>query len=85
MQGTRLFSGKHGFITLRDLFRWAGRDPSNYQELAEDGFMLLGERVRKPEERALVKSIIEKNLKVLFYLFNSINGVVKDCPLSTFR
>lgn len=24
-QGTRVFAGKHGFITLRDLFRWAER------------------------------------------------------------
>jgi midasin len=29
-QGTRLFAGKHGFITLRDLFRWAERYVSLY-------------------------------------------------------
>ena len=30
-QSSRLFVGKHGFITLRDLFRWAERHPRNTQ------------------------------------------------------
>ncbi len=36
-QGTQVFAGKHGFITLRDLFRWAERRPGSDQELAEEG------------------------------------------------
>ena len=62
-QGTRLFAGKHGFITLRDLFRWAGREPGSWQELADEGYMLLAERIRQPEEKLTVKAILEKHLK----------------------
>eukprot|EP00965_Chrysotila_dentata_P210645 6186010-Pleurochrysis_carterae.AAC.7 len=28
---SRVFQGKHGFITPRDLFRWAERKPGTYQ------------------------------------------------------
>ncbi|KAF2862321.1 P-loop containing nucleoside triphosphate hydrolase protein [Piedraia hortae CBS 480.64] len=50
---------RRGFATLRDLFRWAGRKASTVQELGTNGFLLLGERVRSEEERAVVKSVIE--------------------------
>ena len=63
-QGTRIFSGRHGFITLRDLFRWGSRETTDPQALAEDGFRLLGERVRRSEERELVRESIEKVFKV---------------------
>ncbi|CAO3620235.1 unnamed protein product [Mucor hiemalis] len=63
-QSTRIFEQKHGFITLRDLFRWAGRDPQGYQELAENGYMLLAERCRKDEEKKVVKEVLEKVMKV---------------------
>ncbi|KNC81071.1 hypothetical protein SARC_06594 [Sphaeroforma arctica JP610] len=63
-QGTRLFAGKHGFITLRDLFRWAGRDANGYDQLAEDGYMVLAEKCRRDEEKQIVKETIEKHLKV---------------------
>ncbi|KAI9276342.1 P-loop containing nucleoside triphosphate hydrolase protein [Umbelopsis sp. AD052] len=63
-QSTRIFEQKHGFITLRDLFRWAGRDAVGYQELAEHGYMLLAERCRKPEEKFVVKEVLEKVMKV---------------------
>ena len=62
-QGSRLFSGKSGFITPRDLFRWAERRPRNWTELAQHGYMLLAERARKPEERAIVKETIENCMK----------------------
>jgi midasin len=45
-QNSKLFAGKHGFITLRDLFRWAERRPRDLAQLAEDGYMLLAERLR---------------------------------------
>ena len=45
---SNVFQGKHGFITPRDLLRWAGRNPRTSQELAEEGFMLLAERLRRP-------------------------------------
>ena len=71
-QGTRLIAGKHGFITLRDLFRWAERylhcqqtdaeSVDHRRELANDGIMLLAERVREPQEKELVKACILKHL-----------------------
>ncbi|CAO3588237.1 unnamed protein product [Absidia cylindrospora] len=63
-QSTRIFEQRHGFITLRDLFRWAGRDPEGYQELAEHGYMLLAERCRRDEEKAVVKEVLESVMKV---------------------
>ena len=63
-QSTQVFAGRHGFITLRDLFRWADRHPGTYQELADTGYMLLAERLRKPDEKQLVKDTLEKYLKV---------------------
>ncbi|XP_077950103.1 midasin isoform X1 [Gasterosteus aculeatus] len=71
-RGSSVFAGKHGFITLRDLFRWADRyrleeqtDAAQdwLQHLADDGYMLLAGRVRKPEEEAIILSILEKHFK----------------------
>jgi midasin len=58
-QENRLFEQK-SFATLRDLFRWALRTNDTIEQLAANGFMLLAERVRKPEERDAVKAVIEK-------------------------
>lgn len=58
-QENRLFEQK-SFATLRDLFRWALRTNDTIDQLAANGFMLLAERVRKPEERDAVKAVIEK-------------------------
>lgn len=63
-QSGRVFETKHGFATLRDLFRWAGRGAGNYQELAEDGYMLIAERARKQEDKVVVKEVIESIMKV---------------------
>ena len=63
-QGSNVFAGKHGFITPRDLFKWAARGAVGYQELAESGFLLLGERLRQPAERAEVQQVIEATLNV---------------------
>ncbi|PWA02130.1 hypothetical protein BB558_001727 [Smittium angustum] len=57
---SRMFEAHQGFITLRDLFRWAGRGATTHQELAEVGYMLLAERIRKPGEKVLVKEVLEK-------------------------
>ncbi|XP_028296182.1 midasin isoform X2 [Gouania willdenowi] len=71
-RGSSVFAGKHGFITLRDLFRWADRymrteqmeaSQDWLQHLADDGYMLLAGRVRKPEEEALILSILNKHFK----------------------
>ncbi|CAH6722528.1 midasin [[Candida] jaroonii] len=63
-QSTRLFEQKNSFATLRDLFRWALREAVGYEELAANGYMLLAERVRKPDEKLIVKQTIEKVMKV---------------------
>uniref|UniRef100_A0A4W3JTX9 Midasin n=1 Tax=Callorhinchus milii TaxID=7868 RepID=A0A4W3JTX9_CALMI len=71
-RGSSVFAGKHGFITLRDLFRWAERyrlavqTEKEYdwlQHLANDGFMLLAGRVRKSEEVAVIRGVLEKHFK----------------------
>lgn len=63
-QSTRLFEQKNSFATLRDLFRWALREAVGYEELAANGYMLLAERVRKEDERIIVKKTIEKVMRV---------------------
>ncbi|KAJ7124130.1 hypothetical protein C8R43DRAFT_1147589 [Mycena crocata] len=63
-QAGRVFETKQGFATLRDLFRWAGRDAIRYQELAENGYMLLAERARRDDDKAAVKEIIESVMGV---------------------
>jgi midasin len=70
-QGSKVFAGKHGLVTLRDLFRWAERFSKSEcsgvfdhnQFLACDGYMLLAERLRRPEEKAIVKAVLEKHLQ----------------------
>ena len=63
-QSTRVFDEKQAFITLRDLFRWGGRGAIGYEQLAFDGYMLLGERARNSEDREAVKSVLESVMKV---------------------
>ncbi len=63
-QASRAFAGKDGFITARDLFRWANRKSNGYEELARDGFRVLGERLRSDEEREALKATLAKVLKV---------------------
>ncbi|KAJ5702978.1 Midasin [Penicillium malachiteum] len=63
-QSNRLFEQKNSFATLRDLFRWALRDADDKEQLAINGFMLLGERVRNPQEKEAVKKVIEEVMKV---------------------
>ncbi|KAI9934908.1 hypothetical protein ASPWEDRAFT_175629 [Aspergillus wentii DTO 134E9] len=63
-QANRLFEQKNSFATLRDLFRWALRQADDREQLAINGFMLLAERVRNPQERAAVKGVIEEVMKV---------------------
>ncbi|KAL9624723.1 MAG: hypothetical protein Q9160_001077 [Pyrenula sp. 1 TL-2023] len=64
-QSSKIFEQRHSFVTLRDLFRWALRSAEDKQELALNGFMLLGERVRDPAEKVAVKNIIEDVFRVV--------------------
>ena len=61
---TNVFAGKRSFMTPRDLFRWGERSPESWKQLAEDGFMLLGERLRTDEAKAIVRECLEKECKV---------------------
>ncbi|CAI4046054.1 AAA family ATPase midasin SKDI_12G1560 [Saccharomyces kudriavzevii IFO 1802] len=61
---SRLFEQKNSFATLRDLFRWALRDAVGYEQLAANGYMLLAERCRTPQEKVTVKRTLEKVMKV---------------------
>ncbi|EEB08347.2 midasin [Schizosaccharomyces japonicus yFS275] len=63
-QSTRIFEQKNSFATLRDLFRWASREAVGYQQLAENGFMLLAERARDEQDKIAVKDVIESVMKV---------------------
>ncbi|KAJ9193086.1 hypothetical protein DTO164E3_8051 [Paecilomyces variotii] len=63
-QSNRLFEQKNSFATLRDLFRWALRRADTREQLALNGFMLLAERVRNPQEREAVKKVIEDVMRV---------------------
>lgn len=63
-QTSRVFEQKDSFATLRDLFRWALRDAETREDIANNGFMLLAERVRDNEERVAVRKIIETVFKV---------------------
>ncbi|XP_036269995.1 midasin isoform X3 [Pipistrellus kuhlii] len=71
-RSSSVFAGKQGFITLRDLFRWAERyrlaeqTKEEYdwlQHLANDGYMLLAGRVRKQEEVDVIQEVLEKHFK----------------------
>ncbi|KAJ0116412.1 ATPase [Diaporthe amygdali] len=63
-QTSRVFEQKDSFATLRDLFRWALRDADTREDIANNGFMLLAERVRDDEERDAVRQVIETVFKV---------------------
>lgn len=63
-QQSSVFAGKGGFITTRDLLRWAERRPATKQALAEEGYCLLAERLRKDDEKEVVKRVLEQKCNV---------------------
>nr|XP_017246046.1 PREDICTED: midasin isoform X2 [Daucus carota subsp. sativus] len=66
-QSTKVFAGKHGFITPRDLFRWAERFRifgNSYEDLARDGYYLLADRLRDDHEKRVVQEVLERQLRV---------------------
>ncbi|KAL4910123.1 hypothetical protein BDW74DRAFT_173590 [Aspergillus multicolor] len=82
-QSNRLFEQKNSFATLRDLFRWALRQADDREQLAINGFMLLAERVRNPQEREAVKGVIEEVMKVKIdeEVLYSISEMDKRAPM----
>ncbi len=63
-QAGRVFETKQAFVTLRDLFRWGNREAVGYQQLAENGYMLIAERARRSDDKETVKEVIEKVMRV---------------------
>ncbi|EMS12723.1 midasin, putative [Entamoeba histolytica HM-3:IMSS] len=61
---TQFFGGKHSFITLRELFKWADRHANSYEELARDGYFILAEKMRNVNEKQIIQEVLERNLKV---------------------
>ena len=63
-QKSAVFAGKHGFITPRDLLKWGNRSQrSTLQEMSDNGYSLLAERLRDSAEKVIVKGILEKEFR----------------------
>ncbi|RKP02979.1 hypothetical protein CXG81DRAFT_10125, partial [Caulochytrium protostelioides] len=75
---TKIFDGKTGLMTLRDLFRWANRDVVTVEDLACEGALLLAGKMRTLEEQQLCIQIIEKEFKVKVDLQASIDAKFND-------
>lgn len=63
-----MFSGKNSTITVRDLLKWAERINSNSKgmslnEVANEGFLVLGERSRNPQDKEFIRNSIQKIFK----------------------
>jgi midasin (ATPase involved in ribosome maturation) len=51
-------------LVLTPTRSWGNRRANGYQALAEDGYALLAERLRSEDERAVVRSVLERVLHV---------------------
>lgn len=92
-KSTATFAGKKGFITLRDLFRWAERyhlapDTGGTlydwsQHLADEGYLVLSSKVRHPDECLEIIQVLKKHLRrdvdpdALFSLSEKTSTVTK--------
>lgn len=89
--------GKRGYLTLRDLFRWADRcsladQPTQFYDwerhFAEEGFLVLASKVRHPTEAETVQQCLEKVFKrnidpeELYNLSASNKSVTRDDVLA---
>nr|GEU87507.1 midasin isoform X1 [Tanacetum cinerariifolium] len=68
-QSSKVFAGKHGFITPRDLFRWANRfrmfsEKETPEDLGRDGYYLLAERLRDDKEKQVVLEVLQNQLRI---------------------
>ena len=64
-QQSTLFLGKQGSVTPRDLIKWGNRQPQSPLEVAEEGYMLLGEKLRSEEEKMVVMEVLASVCKVV--------------------
>lgn len=62
-----LFAGKDSTVTVRDLLKWANRVNKDeslvQQDIAMEGYCVLAERSRSPEDKEFIKKTIEATLK----------------------
>lgn len=94
---TNLFSGKNSIITVRDLLKWAGRINQSQdgkhvtpENIALEGFLLLGERSRNQADKDFIKQTIEKVFAVKIneekfykeYFENNLRSVFSNVPAS---
>lgn len=80
-QSSQVFAGKQGYITPRDLFRWADRFRKygrTYEDLARDGYYLLAERLRDKDEKKVVQQVLEKHIRVKLIEDDMYNQEGKD-------
>ncbi|KAI3766421.1 hypothetical protein L2E82_16478 [Cichorium intybus] len=66
-QSSKVFAGRHAYITPRDLFRWADRFRmfgKSYEDLARDGYYLLAERLRNDGDKEVVLEVLKEQLRV---------------------
>ena len=63
-QQSSLFQGKYGAVTTRDLIKWGRRQPQSSMEVAEEGYMLLAEKLRSEEEKRGVEDVLNNICKV---------------------
>lgn len=56
----KVFEGKEGLITIRDLLKWGARRDENAstKQLARVGYFLLGERIRDFVQKKVIKKVI---------------------------
>lgn len=82
-QSSKAFAGKHGYITPRDLFRWADRfrayEGTSNEELAREGYYILAERLRDDTEKVVVQEVLERHFRVSLAkddLYNMVSFVI---------
>ena len=92
--------GKRGYLTLRDLFRWADRcsladQPTQFYDwerhFAEEGFLVLASKVRIDSEAETVQKCLEKifkrsiNPEELYELSEQNKSVTRNDVLATLK
>ena len=81
-QQSSLFQGKYGAVTTRDLIKWGRRQPQSAIEVAEEGYMLLAEKLRSEDEKRGVEEVLNTVCKVkiitnMLYEYPEIEEEVK--------
>jgi len=85
-QASNVFQGKHGSITTRDLIKWGRRQPRTPLEVAEEGYMLLAEKLRLSEEKDGVCQTLNLICKVQMdplHLYSEASGEEKSSDAAT--